>query len=63
MEEAPEATKNMTLRLPAELRERLAPIAKRYHRSLHGQIIAMLEESAEREERATKRKGEGSGNG
>ena len=61
MEESTE-TKNMTLRLPADLRERLAPIAKRYHRSLHGQIIAMLEESAEREEKAVKRKGEGQSN-
>ena len=49
-------TKNMTLRLPIELRERLAPLAKRNHRSLHGQIIAMLEEAAEREEKQTKRK-------
>jgi hypothetical protein len=45
-----EETKNMTLRLPTTLRERLAPIAKKNHRSLHGQIIAMLEEAAEREE-------------
>ncbi len=62
MDEVPEATKNMTLRLPLELRERLAPIAKRYHRSLHGQIIAMLEEATDREERQTKRKGEGQSN-
>ena len=62
MDEVPEAAKNMTLRLPLELRERLAPIAKRYHRSLHGQIIAMLEEATDREERQTKRKGEGQSN-
>lgn len=59
MEETSGDTKNMTLRLPIELRERLGPLAKRNHRSLHGQIIAMLEEGAEREEKATKRKGEG----
>ncbi len=61
MDEATE-TKNMTLRLPAELRERLAPIAKRNHRSLHGQIIAMLEAEADREEKQTKKKGEGQSN-
>ncbi len=46
-----EKIKNMTLRLPAELHARLVPLAKKNHRSVHGQIIAMLEEAAEREER------------
>lgn len=46
-----EKVKNMTLRLPTELHARLAPLAKKNHRSIHGQIIAQLEESTEREER------------
>lgn len=49
-EPAPEA-KNMTLRLPVELHARLVPLAKKNHRSVHGQIVAMLEEGADREEK------------
>ncbi len=42
--------KSMTLRLPTALRERIGEIAKKNHRSVHGQIIAILEEAADREE-------------
>lgn len=47
-------TKSMTLRLPTELHARLTVLAKRNHRSIHGQIIAMLESSAEQEEKKGK---------
>lgn len=46
-----EKTKNLTLRLPVDLHARLVPLAKKNHRSMHGQIIAMLEDAAEREEK------------
>lgn len=46
-----EETKNMTLRLPAALHARLVPLAKKNYRSVHGQIVAMLEEAADREEK------------
>ena len=43
-------TKDMTLRIPNELHARLVPIAKRNHRSLQAQILATLEELADRED-------------
>ena len=43
-------TKDMTLRIPNDLHARLVPIAKRNHRSLQAQILATLEELADREE-------------
>ena len=48
--------RGMTLRLPTTLRERIGDLAKKNHRSVHGQIIALLEEALEREEKSTKKK-------
>lgn len=39
----PDTTINFTLRLPVELHERISELAKREKRSLHSQVIYILE--------------------
>jgi hypothetical protein len=40
-----------TIRLPVELHTALATLAKRERRSLHGEILRILEETVERDRR------------
>lgn len=42
----------VSVRLPSELHERIKGLAERQHRSVHGEIIHLLEQAADDAERA-----------
>jgi hypothetical protein len=47
----PAAMKRFDLRLPDELHARLSALADREHRSIHGQIIKLIEDGVDRADR------------